>query len=363
MALNEHDLASAMLAQQARLIRLCILLTGDPAAAEDLAAETFVEAWRNRHKLYDPQGLGYWLSAIARNVCRRWLRQQAKIVPTGRDEEDETDGDGELLEAEFERHECLRALEQMLAFLPADTREILIEHYVNGRTHSEIAARMGMRVDAVAMRISRGKTYLRKRLTPDDATSVGQVWSETSIWCPACGCRRLMVCCDQVAGNLSFRCLGCNPERGINHSDMPLKNPYFAQMIGGIKRYKTLWNRTANWTHTYFRQRVVNCTCCGHESTLQPGMPEQASASVRQQRGLHVRCDVCGSVCSVSLTGLVLALPAVRQFWQANPRMRMLPNREIEAGILTTFQSVTHGASVEVISSADHFDLIGIHTI
>src|SRR3954453_20736491 len=61
--------------RRARLMRLCARLAGDRDAAEDLAQETLLEAWRNVHKLHDPAGADAWLAAIARNVCRRWARR------------------------------------------------------------------------------------------------------------------------------------------------------------------------------------------------------------------------------------------------------------------------------------------------
>src|SRR5689334_1417908 len=62
-----------------RLIRFCAYMTGNPEAAEDLAQETLLEAWRNRQKFsvldHGNEACGAkWLSAIARNVCLRWGR-------------------------------------------------------------------------------------------------------------------------------------------------------------------------------------------------------------------------------------------------------------------------------------------------
>jgi RNA polymerase sigma-70 factor (ECF subfamily) len=68
----------ALHAERARLVRLCACLTGNSEAAEDLAQETLVEAWRHAHKLHDPSGRDRWLAAIARNVCRRWLRARGR---------------------------------------------------------------------------------------------------------------------------------------------------------------------------------------------------------------------------------------------------------------------------------------------
>ena len=72
-------LEDTLAGERTRLIRLCGRLTGSLDAAEDLAQETLLEAWRNLHKLYDLQdaeGRAKWLSAIARNVCMRWTRSR-----------------------------------------------------------------------------------------------------------------------------------------------------------------------------------------------------------------------------------------------------------------------------------------------
>jgi len=67
-----------------RLVRLCAQLTGDRDAAEDLAQETLIEAWRHQDRLYDWQGYSSWLSAIAHNLSLRRIRQrgreQARLV-------------------------------------------------------------------------------------------------------------------------------------------------------------------------------------------------------------------------------------------------------------------------------------------
>ena len=65
-------------AERARLVGLCARLIGDVDAAEDLAQETLIEAWRHRERLYDPDGFSAWTSAIARNVCRRWERERGQ---------------------------------------------------------------------------------------------------------------------------------------------------------------------------------------------------------------------------------------------------------------------------------------------
>ena len=72
---RDDSLLADILAQEhIRLVRLCANLTGNAEVAEDLAQETVLTAWDNREKIYDLQGVTYWLTATARNICLRWLR-------------------------------------------------------------------------------------------------------------------------------------------------------------------------------------------------------------------------------------------------------------------------------------------------
>jgi RNA polymerase sigma factor (sigma-70 family) len=71
-------LIAALASERARLVRLCARLSGSNAAAEDLAQEALLEAWRAREKVRDVATIMPWLSAIARNVCHRYLRQHGR---------------------------------------------------------------------------------------------------------------------------------------------------------------------------------------------------------------------------------------------------------------------------------------------
>jgi len=65
------------------IYRLCMRHCGQSDAAEDLVQETFIEAWRNRHKLVEPTLSPGWLYKIARNVCLRWRRTRTGFASPG----------------------------------------------------------------------------------------------------------------------------------------------------------------------------------------------------------------------------------------------------------------------------------------
>src|SRR5215212_9447442 len=117
------------------LVRLCAHFTGDADAAEDLAQETLIEAWRHRDRVYDWQGYSSWLTAIARNVSLRWIRQrgreQARLVtpidaaPEAYARIEEQPADQPDFTVDLERAELADLLDRALALLPADSRRVL----------------------------------------------------------------------------------------------------------------------------------------------------------------------------------------------------------------------------------------------
>ena len=142
----------------ARLVRLCARLAGDASVAEDLAQETLVEAWRQRHKLRQPEGRARWLSAIARHVCRRWLSRQARrqfawdcgAASTGDD-----------LDADLLRQERAALLDRALGTLPGATRELLVARYADDASPNDLAGRMGLSEGAVKVAVHRLRRHFR----------------------------------------------------------------------------------------------------------------------------------------------------------------------------------------------------------
>src|SRR5579875_4144575 len=109
------------------LRRHCARLARDDEAGDDLTQETLVEAWRNRHKLTDPQGRRAWLAAIAGNVYRRWLRSlQHDAQHLTRLDDANAALENALSDDDFvrdlERDDLATLLDHALALLPADLR-------------------------------------------------------------------------------------------------------------------------------------------------------------------------------------------------------------------------------------------------
>ena len=202
----------ALKAERTRLIRYCFRLTGNRDAAEDLAQETLLEAWKHADRLRDSAVWTSFVYGVARNVCLRWQRREFPRLrhhsAVAFSEENETlfthshaiTPDTAL--ENLENEEMTALLDAALATLPAKDRELLIERHIMEFPIPEMAARRRMTENALRVRTHRARQNLaRTLLSPalrETAQSYGLVasdsadgWQETRIWCPRCGQRRL----------------------------------------------------------------------------------------------------------------------------------------------------------------------------
>jgi RNA polymerase sigma-70 factor (ECF subfamily) len=352
-------------AERRRLVRLCAAVSGDRDAAEDLAQETLLEAWRNAHKLRDPAGADRWLAAIARNVCRRWARRRGREAEVlGTPDVEGSPAEGLDVEAALERAELVELLDQALGRLPRETRDVLIDRYVHERSHGEIGARLGISEDAASMRLARGKAVLRRVLESElrsEASAYGLVrasggeWRETRVWCACCGRRKLLLARDSQAGAVSFRCGGCDRDPGALSAEFRLDNPFFAGLVGHLVRPSAILARASAWSRRYFAGGVgaeVGCTRCGRPGRLGRGVRRTESGWV-DRHVLYAACDACGEQVSASLEGFAAALPEVGSFRRDRPRARALPRREVSfAGvpaIVVRYEDLFGSSGVDVV--------------
>jgi RNA polymerase sigma factor (sigma-70 family) len=172
--------------ERPRLVRVCARLSGSQEAAEDLAQETLAEAWRHRDRLHEMDGLSSWTSAIARNVCKRWVRARGRQevwdhdrAPAGFDLIDEGDCDADFdLEIELERRELAELLDRAMDRLTLQARAVLIQRYVEDLPHCEIAERLSLPGRGGDVR----PTDLRVDAMAGDAHLVSLMWEPAFPW-------------------------------------------------------------------------------------------------------------------------------------------------------------------------------------
>ena len=149
-----------------RLFRMAMAITRSDADARDAVQEACVLAWRELPRLRDRARFDAWLSQILVNACRGLLRRQRRVRVRELDV-DETgggepaayataSGPDQLAEAELIR----RAFDR----LDADTRSLLVLHYVEERPLAEIGRVLGAPVGTIKWRLSNARRALDRAL-------------------------------------------------------------------------------------------------------------------------------------------------------------------------------------------------------
>jgi RNA polymerase sigma factor (sigma-70 family) len=153
-----------------RLFALAVRLTGDRADAEDAVHDAWVRAadalggfaWRS--------SLATWLAGVLVNRVRELRRARRRELPA--DDADAaaladalTNGavDGGPLPGDADRLD----LERAIAALAPRYREVLVLHDVEGFTHEEIGALLGIEPGTSKSQLARARDRVRRALAPE----------------------------------------------------------------------------------------------------------------------------------------------------------------------------------------------------
>jgi len=135
------------------------LAQGDAALADDLAQETFVQAYRGLARFQGHSRFSTWLLGIAHNHWRN-ARRRRQPVPV----EPEHLAALEPVPSPAPLSDLKHDLAQALGALGADERIALHLHYQQGLSHPEIADVLACPLGTVKTNLNRGKEKLRPLL-------------------------------------------------------------------------------------------------------------------------------------------------------------------------------------------------------
>lgn len=145
------------------IFSICLKLTGDYFAAEDLTQETFLAAYEHWEN-FDGEFEKAWLARIASNKCLDYKRAAARrLVPTEESElpQDSTSPKDDPLEQVLNR-DIMEKLERQCNALSPPYGEVALQHFVKGQTANEIALNTQIPVNTVKTRIRRAREMLQK---------------------------------------------------------------------------------------------------------------------------------------------------------------------------------------------------------
>lgn len=149
-----------------RIYRHLYYRVGNPAEAEDLAAQVFLKAW-NAMGRYKPMGrpFGVWLLSIAHNL----------LVDHYRAKRDSTSIDDVIIPADdsadpvtlAEKSFASAALRQGIKKLKRDQQVVVVMRYIDGVDYSDIAAFLNKSEGAVRVILHRALLSLRGIMGPE----------------------------------------------------------------------------------------------------------------------------------------------------------------------------------------------------
>jgi len=155
------DVAGLYRAHSADLHRFLLFLSGDPALADDLVAETFIRLWNARTRVDLATVRGY-LFTIARNLLLQERRRHRPTAALDVALADRGPGPETLALARGELRATLAALQT----LPEIDRAALLMRADDGLSYEEIAAALGLSAGAARVKVHRARLRLAEALAP-----------------------------------------------------------------------------------------------------------------------------------------------------------------------------------------------------
>jgi RNA polymerase sigma-70 factor, ECF subfamily len=144
-----------------RVFRLAYRMAGDTDRAQDFTQETFIRAFSRLAEFRGEAALSTWLGSIAISVTLNGLRKVRRrnerevalddVIPVGR-----SPGHAEP--------DLKARLSQAIDDLPDGYRAVFVMHDVEGYTHDEIAAALGVHPGTSKAQLFRARARLREAL-------------------------------------------------------------------------------------------------------------------------------------------------------------------------------------------------------
>ena len=161
-----------VLRYQTRIVSYAAALVHDAGAAEDVAQETFIRAWKGLRNFRGDSAFKTWLYKVASNAARTHLQQRGRQARVGTESLDDDEAalhadDVPSGATDLERTLAVReAIDVALAQLPEEWRVAVVLRDVEGLDYKEIAEVTGAPIDTVESRIFRARRRLRPLLQP-----------------------------------------------------------------------------------------------------------------------------------------------------------------------------------------------------
>src|SRR6267143_2422167 len=147
---------------------LCLRMIRNPAEAEDLTQQTFLQVFRKIGTFRGESGFSTWLHRVTVNIVLMHLRRHKPAeIPVEDLVRHSSSGEGPLEEGSdnsmlgaIDRLSLMRAIRK----LPAGYKKLFLMHDVIGYEHSEIAGLLGCSIGCSKSQVHKARKKLRRLL-------------------------------------------------------------------------------------------------------------------------------------------------------------------------------------------------------
>ncbi|MGM0651218.1 MAG: RNA polymerase sigma factor [Bacillota bacterium] len=132
--------------------------------AEDITQDAFIKAFQSLDQLQDQSKFGAWLTVIASNLARNYLKREKKIILTEELPEISTGSTSGNTEEEALRGLEMERVRKAIRTLPPEHYQVVVLHYYHDLKIEEIASMLGIRAGTVKSRLFRAREKLAGEL-------------------------------------------------------------------------------------------------------------------------------------------------------------------------------------------------------
>ena len=160
-----------------RIYRAARAILKNPAEAEDVMQQAYVNAYANLRQFDQRSSFATWLTRIAVNEALARARRQGRYQSINENDDGQLENVVPLPsnpEQEAFTHEMRGILEAAIDALPDGLREVFILRDVQGLSTAETATSLDVSEDVVRTRLSRSRAALRRHLYERVGTTAAQ---------------------------------------------------------------------------------------------------------------------------------------------------------------------------------------------
>jgi RNA polymerase sigma-70 factor (ECF subfamily) len=162
---GDHDAFAALFeAHKDRVYSIALRFSGNPAAAMDIAQDTFLKLLSSIKDFRSEANFESWIYRIVVNRCLDHQRRGRRWMPVIEDFLDALRSSGETVLQELLRVETQRNVQDVVAKLPPEQRIVVVLRYTEGLAYDDIAEILGCSPGTVASRLNRAHRVLHRRL-------------------------------------------------------------------------------------------------------------------------------------------------------------------------------------------------------